>query len=542
MNAAEKFKLSRELNTLVKQVQAGGLKGMEKFKLSRRINEIVALLGGTATTTSEDTHSAVDLTPFERIVRDNEITIETLQGAVNSTQMLLNSVSVPSIFLDAVKVVSQKAESGALLDSLGADGKELIRKLANMMLDSTNNPDATGLGVKIIVDLFNESGWTESQGTIFSHAEEQFSIKINANRLYTFDVEIYQGGIFIQNLTTNGINVQDIVNFINEYIQGVDSKLEYYNYSNADEYDARISRMQMRKNPEESIQLADVIAQTAATSQINEGENPTQQQLEANDYKTAKLTIAGMNIAIENPVGSTRKGVDAQGVEWQTQMTAHYGYFDGTLGADGDELDVFIAVNTPHDYDGKVFIMNQLDQKGNFDEHKVMLGVASDHEAAALYRAHYDEQFNGIGQIIEMTIEQFKARAYTGKTAFFDSLKPMMLDSWAADGRYELLPVKRLDQSKLDNKLNEAKATVKEPIVVFMVNSKFYVIHGRKRLEIATSHAEKYVPSIVFDEAEGYTMDDVKNAVHKCGSVVYAEALGALIEDIASKRLAAALV
>jgi hypothetical protein len=56
-------------------------------------------------------------------------------------------------------------------------------------------------------------------------------------------------------------------------------------------------------------------------------------------------------------------------------MSAHYGYFEDTLGADGDELDVFVALGTPHDYDGRVFVISQNDRHGNFDEHKVILGV-----------------------------------------------------------------------------------------------------------------------------------------------------------------------
>ena len=631
MKALEKLKLSRELNSLIGQVQAGELKGMAKLKTSRRINEIVSLLGSASTThtaevkmnidaadkafkrigfaamsdglwhkrvkgelmwkieTTYDNQGLmlqsvdggvahdelrldftgtskadagtykdfaqqiekyiqnsdfetfgnmdIDLSPFERIVKNNEITLDTLQGAVTSSKLLLNSAAVPPVFIDAVKVVSEQVKSGALLDSLGAQGLELVKQLGNMLLDSTNSPDATIQAAKQIVEMFQQAGWTVTKNGVWSHAEEQFSFRINPNRLYTIDIEMYQGRAFIQSITSNGIHLQSDVDFINQYIQVEANKLDYYAYSNANEYDARISRMQMRRNPEEVIQLPDAIAQAAATSQVNGGEDPSQQQLEANDYKTAKVNIAGMNIAIENPVGSIRKGVDAQGAPWQTQMTAHYGYFEDTLGADGDELDVFIAVDTPHDYDGKVFVMNQIDQRGNFDEHKVLIGAANDHEAAALYRAHYDETFNGIGQIIELTIDQFKDRVFTGKTAFFDSLKPMMLDSWAQDGWYELLPIKRLNLDKLNTKITEAKATVKEPIVVYMVNHKYYVIHGRKRLDIAAEHAEKYVPSIVFDAADNYSVDDIKQAMRKCGSVIHAEALGALIEEATSQRL-----
>lgn len=431
MKAADKFKLSRELNSLVAQVNSGAIKGMEKFKASRRVNDIVTLLGGgiAAATQAAVPEIIVDLSPFERIVQNNEITLETLQGAVTSTKMLLNSATVPPVFLDAVKVVSAKVESGALLDSLGADGAVLIGQLAHLMLDS------------------------------------------------------------IQTQT-----------------------------------------------------LPDALAQAAATSPLHEGETQTQEQLIANDYKTAKVNIAGMDIAIENPIGSTRKGTDKNGQDWETTMSAHYGYFENTLGADGDELDVFIAPNTPHDYDGKVFIMNQLDERGDFDEHKVVLGVNSNNEAQQLYQAHYDEQFNGIGQIIELSLEQFKSRIFTGQTALFDSMRGMMLDSWAADGKFDLLPVSKLDQSKLSPSLKEAKATIREPIVVFQARGKYFVVHGRNRLDIASSHAEKYVPAIVFDSAEDYSMGDIEKAIRRCGNIVHAEALGGMIEICAGQRLEADLV
>jgi len=431
MKAADKFKLSRELNSLVAQVNSGAIKGMEKFKASRRVNDIVTLLGGgiAAATQAAVPEIIVDLSPFERIVQNNEITLETLQGAVTSTKMLLNSATVPPVFLDAVKVVSAKVESGALLDSLGADGAVLIGQLAHLMLDS------------------------------------------------------------IQTQT-----------------------------------------------------LPDALAQAAATSPLHEGETQTQEQLIANDYKTAKVNIAGMDIAIENPIGSTRKGTDKNGQDWETTMTAHYGYFENTLGADGDELDVFIAPNTPHDYDGKVFIMNQLDERGDFDEHKVILGVNSNNEAQQLYQAHYDEKFSGIGQIIELSLEQFKARIFTGQTALFDSVRGMMLDSWAADGKFDLLPVSKLDQSKLSPSLKEAKATIREPIVVFQARGKYFVVHGRNRLDIASSHAEKYVPAIVFDSAEDYSMGDIEKAIRRCGNIVHAEALGGMIEICAAQRLEADLV
>jgi len=557
MKATEKIKLSSERVQLVGQLKANELKGVAKVKAAKRIQEIVVLLKG-GLNNSDGANSAdqfhqnlknelgqIDLTPFERIVQNNEITIDTLQGAVTSTKMLLNSVAVPKVFLDAVQVVSNKVSDGSLLDSLGAKAVELVHDLEQailgmrngLMLDSTNIPDATIACGKQIVGLLQDSGWTVTKNGIWSHALESFSFRINANRLYSLDIEVYQNQSNVNVLTTNGINTEEITDFMNGFIEQEQNKLSF----SSDSYELKLAQQLIRKYPEECLQLIDVIAQTAATSQVNSGENPTQEQLENNDYHTAKMDISGMKIAIENPVGSIRRGVDENGNAWETQMLAHYGFIEDTEGADGDELDVFIVPGTPHDYDGRVFVISQLDRKGNFDEHKVIIGIASKNQAAALYRAHYDENFNGIGSIHDLSIEDLKSRIYKGTTAMLDSVKPMMLDSWVNDGRYELIPVKKLDVNMLDDGEKEAKATIKEPIVVFTQGSKNYVVHGRKRLEIANKNGELLIPAIAFDAEQGYTKDDIKKAIRQCGSVVHAEALGALIEANASKRLASEL-
>lgn len=546
----EKIKLSSERVGLVAQLKANELKGVDKIRASKRISEIVTLLkGGSVTATTvpevpEDPFQNIDLSPFERIVQTGEITIETLQGAVDSTKMLLHSVSTPKVFVDAVNVVSQKASDGSLLDSLGQAGAVLLNELGQLidsdgaleqtkhagMLDSTNTPDETQRTAGDLKDLFRDSGWMEGSNGLLSNDSEQYQFRINENRLYTFDIEAYQGTIHMQTMTFNGISIQECMDFVNRYIQLVDNQLAFIKPEIGNGFNQSMAQ-------NNTIQLPDVIAQTAGTSILNAGENPTHEQLVNNDYHTAKLDISGMKIAIENPVGSTRSGVDENGQPWQTQMSAHYGYFEDTLGADGDELDVFVALGTPHDYDGRVFVISQNDRHGNFDEHKVILGVTSKTIAIQLYRSHYDENFNGAGSIVEMSVEDFKSRIYGGKTAMLDSIQGAMMDSWVNDGKFELWPVRKLDLSMLDQSMNEAKATIKEPIVLFHQGSKSYVVHGLKRLEIAKANGEKFIPAITFDAGENYTMDDIKTAIRKCGNIVHAEALGAMIELTASKRL-----
>lgn len=543
----EKIKLSSERVGLVAQLKANELKGVDKIRASKRISEIVTLLKGgsvTATTVPEDPFHNIDLSPFERIVQNGEITIETLQGAIDSTKMLLHSVSTPKVFVDAVNVVSQKASDGSLLDSLGQAGAVLLNELGQLidsdgaleqtkhagMLDSTNTPDETQRTAGDLKDLFRDSGWVEGRNGLLSNDSEQYQFRINENRLYTFDVEAYQGNIHMQTMTFNGISIQECMDFVNRYIQLVDNQLAFIKPEIGNGFNQSMAQ-------NNTIQLPDAIAQTSGTSILNAGENPTREQLVNNDYHTAKLDISGMKIAIENPVGSTRSGVDENGQPWQTQMSAHYGYFEDTLGADGDELDVFVALGTPHDYDGRVFVISQNDRHGNFDEHKVILGVATKTIAIQLYRSHYDENFNGAGSIVEMSVEDFKSRIYGGKTAMFDSIQGAMMDSWVNDGKFELWPVRKLDLSMLDQSMNEAKATIKEPIVLFHQGSKSYVVHGLKRLEIAKANGEKFIPAITFDAGENYTTADIKTAIRKCGNIVHAEALGAMIELTASKRL-----
>ena len=133
--------------------------------------------------------------------------------------------------------------------------------------------------------------------------------------------------------------------------------------------------------------------------------NPTEGQKEAGNYKKGHVRVAGFDITIENPKNTDRKGVDAQGNEWSTTMNNHYGYFKRTKGKDGDHIDVFVGDNLQSD---KVFVVDQVDEDGAFDEHKVMLGFESAKEAKEAYLSNYEDGWNGLKDITETTIEDFK--------------------------------------------------------------------------------------------------------------------------------------
>ncbi len=155
----------------------------------------------------------------------------------------------------------------------------------------------------------------------------------------------------------------------------------------------------------------------AATSPLNDLPEPTDAQKKAGNYKVGKIRMSGLDISIENPQDSERRGVDADGKEWATPMRDHYGYFKGTTAADGDKLDVFIKPGTPQDYAGPVFVVDQVDPKtGKFDEHKVVFGAADQAEAEAIYRRNYSADWKGLANITALPMPAFKAWASSKAT------------------------------------------------------------------------------------------------------------------------------
>lgn len=175
----------------------------------------------------------------------------------------------------------------------------------------------------------------------------------------------------------------------------------------------------------DSLNPVDRAAEDAATSPANGLPEPTDSQKEAGNYKKGHVWVQGLDLSIENPVGSTRSGVGPDGKPWQTQMQAHYGYIRGTKGADGAPIDVFTGPNIAA-YVGlkpegdAVFVVDQLDpQSGEFDEHKVLIGYESLEEARQGYLAHYEPGWQGLGAITQTTMGDFKTW-----TKNFDTSKP----------------------------------------------------------------------------------------------------------------------
>jgi hypothetical protein len=134
-------------------------------------------------------------------------------------------------------------------------------------------------------------------------------------------------------------------------------------------------------------------------------QNPTEAQKEAGNYKKGHVKVDGFDITIENPKGSVRSGKDADGKEWSVTMNNDYGYIRGTEGVDGDHIDVFLSDNPES---GDVFVIDQVNPDGTFDEHKVMYGFKSALAAKRAYMANYSKDWTGLGNITRVSKEEFK--------------------------------------------------------------------------------------------------------------------------------------
>jgi N12 class adenine-specific DNA methylase len=154
---------------------------------------------------------------------------------------------------------------------------------------------------------------------------------------------------------------------------------------------------------------------------------PTEAQKAAGNYKMEHRRVDGYNISIENAKGSVRRGTGADGKPWETLMHNDYGYIRGTEGVDGDHIDVFLS-DTPEE--GDVFVVDQVNKDGSFDEHKVMYGFPTEQAARDAYLSNYEPGWTGLGAITHVSKDEFKkwiqsSRRKTKPFAEYKSVKPI---------------------------------------------------------------------------------------------------------------------
>ena len=145
--------------------------------------------------------------------------------------------------------------------------------------------------------------------------------------------------------------------------------------------------------------------QERKTEEAKVDTNPTDAQKEAGNYKKGHIKVDGLNITIEQPKGSIRRGTDANGKQWESEMHNTYGYIRGTESVDGDHIDIFLSDNPT---EGNVFVVDQINKDGSFDEHKVMYGFPDMESAKQAYLSNYEEGWQGLGSITEVKKEDFK--------------------------------------------------------------------------------------------------------------------------------------
>jgi hypothetical protein len=128
-----------------------------------------------------------------------------------------------------------------------------------------------------------------------------------------------------------------------------------------------------------------------------------------------RINFRGLNIRIENPVGSVREGIDKKGNKWKVRFYYPYGFITGTIGKDGEEIDCFIG---NHPESENVYIVHQLRPDGLYDEDKVMLGFSELDSARDAYLAHFNTQ-GFIGGITAMPFFEFKQRVSNKTSRMF---------------------------------------------------------------------------------------------------------------------------
>ena len=141
------------------------------------------------------------------------------------------------------------------------------------------------------------------------------------------------------------------------------------------------------------IDASSSLANAVAVAEKETDTTPTEKQKEAGNYKKGHVQVGTFNITIENPKGSVRSGIDTEGNKWETTMQNTYGYIRGTEGVDGDHIDVFLSDDIDGGNGRKVFVVDQYNEDGTFDEHKVMLGFNEADAAEAAYFANYDRNW-----------------------------------------------------------------------------------------------------------------------------------------------------
>ena len=331
-----------------------------------------------------------------------------------------------------------------VLNTLYKKGKDYASKIFNMkFFDFAKTPDfmkhlgMTGskftIRYGVIARHFGKDGshdFTQSEWEQIPHAiEHPFAItqlknKEKGFRIYTAlkteKGEYVVVGVDVKNAGRD-MEVNAIATMFGRRSNANLSENEEVIYKSKEitpEQEALLSRPNSDQYPAERELSTDKVTESAPSTQENGPKNstqsaiesasaevetsPTEAQKKAGNYKMGHVKVGAFDVTIENPKGSERSGTDANGKKWSVKMNNTYGYIRGTEGVDGDHIDVFLAEDMDK-WDGKyVFVVDQYNPDGTFDEHKVMLGFNSMEEARSAYLSNYENGWEN-GRRIDVT-------------------------------------------------------------------------------------------------------------------------------------------
>lgn len=230
-------------------------------------------------------------------------------------------------------------------------------------------------------------------------------------------------------------------------------------------------------------------AQEASTSPTNALTQPTDAQKEAGNYAKGHLTpnqtaIPGVNVTIENPAGSVRSGQREDGSRWSQDMKDHYGYIKRTESAEGPEeqLDVFINPQIMEEKYDTVFVVDQVNDDGNFDEHKVMMGYRNQMDAVRAYKRNYPRN-QKVGTVTPMSKIEFRKWLETGDQTTAVAKQPTAPEALAGEEEFSEIAARR--------RRGRGARREREPTVRFRAGEEVSTARARSRMREAV---EKSMP------------------------------------------------
>lgn len=142
---------------------------------------------------------------------------------------------------------------------------------------------------------------------------------------------------------------------------------------------------------------------------------------EAGDTKPVnrKMTVHSLPVTVEHERGSVRVLHNDEGKEvYRQRMVYPYGYFGGTKGRDGDEVDCILG--PLGDKATSVFVVHMVDKGPDKDERededKIMVGFSNAVAAKNAFLMHYRPAF--FGGLTELPVEDFKEKMATASLPY----------------------------------------------------------------------------------------------------------------------------